>query len=115
MRRKKSAGKKTRRAQMPVAAPVVPKRKPRSHPFSAVKPFLIVLLILFAAMYAIVSSGVRVSSLAFTLFALFSLLVVFGVVLAYLTQAREAEEELDYLAEEGHRSAAREFAEARYL
>ncbi len=111
MRRKRPVRKRAVKgaAEWPAAAEFARKKR-RVHPFSAVKPFLAILALLFVALYALIASGVRLSSLAITLYAVFMLLFLFGVALAYLSHARDsAEEDLDYLPE--RRSTAREFAE----
>jgi fatty acid desaturase len=82
-----------RRARRPAKESLKPAglvgRRRKSHPFSAIKPFLAVLALLLTALYAIIAFGVRLSPLSITLFAVFVLLISFAVAVAYLTHSRE--------------------------
>ncbi|MFH1199736.1 MAG: hypothetical protein V1708_01580 [Candidatus Micrarchaeota archaeon] len=68
--------------------PFHPARR-RSHPVSAVKPFILILALMLAAIFAMQQSGVRLSAFSIMLYGIFIMLALFAVAVAYLTHARE--------------------------
>jgi hypothetical protein len=61
----------------------------RSHPISAVKPFIFLLVLLLAALFVMQQFGVRLSAFSILLYGIFVLLTLFAVAVAYLTHARD--------------------------
>ncbi|MFH1107302.1 MAG: hypothetical protein V1787_05385 [Candidatus Micrarchaeota archaeon] len=67
----------------------------RSHPISAVGPFLAFVLLLVAALFALHSSGLKLSPLSLMFIAILLMLIGLGIFMAYSLHARESEEDFE--------------------